>query len=78
MKRLLPGRWSAALRPETATGLELPGEITRESRRRVRMAAAIGSAAYSVFLVLKASELLPSSALEHRIDMVHNIIGLGL
>ena len=78
MKRLLPGRWNAALRPDATTGLELPGEITRESRGRVRVAAAIGSAAYAVFLALEASRLVPSSALEHRIDLTQNLIGTGL
>jgi serine/threonine-protein kinase len=78
MKRLLPGRWSAALQPEAATGLELPGEITRESRRRVRMAAAIGSAGYAVFLACEAGGLTSSSASEHRIALVHNSLGIGL
>lgn len=78
MKRLLPGRLLAALRPEATSGLELPGEITRESRRRVRVAAGIGSAAYAVFLAFEASRLVPSSALEHRIDLIHDLLGMGL
>lgn len=77
MKRLLPRRLQAALRPE-ATPLELPGEVTRDSRRRVRVAGAIGAAAYAVFLALEASGTVSSTALEHRIDVTHDLIAIGL
>jgi len=77
-RRLLPARLLAALRPESTTRLELPGELVHESRNRVRVAAAIGAGAYALFLAFEMSGLPGGTPLEHQIDRVHDIVGMGL
>ena len=78
MKRLLPARLLAALRPAAAERPEFPGELLREFRPRVRVAAAIGTVAYAVFLAYEWIGVVHSSALDHRIDLAHDALGLGL
>ncbi len=78
MRRLIPARLLAALRPDTAAGQELPSEVVRESRRRVQVAAAIGVGAYAVFFAFEWSGVVPSLALEHRIDLTHDLLGMAL
>lgn len=78
MRLFLPARWSAALRPEAAAQLALPGELLHEARRRVLVGAAIGTAAYAAFLLLELSGAIGGSVLEHNIDLVHDGLGLLL
>ena len=78
MQRLLPARLLAALRPEATSRLELPSDLVRESRGRVRVAAAIGAAAYALFLIYEVTGVPGGSALEHRIDLTHDALGVGL
>src|SRR5580765_254561 len=78
MRRLLPARLLAALRTEKGERLELPSEMLHESRRRVRVAAAIGAAAYALFLGVQLSGVLGGTALGRRIDFVHDVLGVFL
>lgn len=78
MKRFLPARWNAALRPEAVAQLALPGEMVHEARRRVLVGAAIGTAAYAAFLLLELSGAIGGSVLEHRIDLAHDALGVLL
>ncbi len=78
MKRLLPARLLAALRREAAAPFELPDDVIRASRRRVRVAAMMGAIAYAVFLSLEMSGVVEGSSLEHRIDVVHDVVGMSL
>src|SRR6185503_13882598 len=75
MKRLLPKKLVSALRRSAATDYELPDEVVRASRNRVRVAALLGAAAYTLLLALEMSGAVPASALEHRIDVTHDIAG---
>jgi hypothetical protein len=76
MRILLPARLLIALRPESASRLELPSDVVRESRRRVRVAAAIGAAAYALFLLVQTSGVLGGTAVGRRIDFVHDLTGM--
>jgi eukaryotic-like serine/threonine-protein kinase len=78
MPRILPARIYAALHRDAATPLELPDEIARESRRRIRVAAVLGAGAYAVFLALEWTGVPGGSALERAIDLAHDSVGLGL
>ncbi|NOT33881.1 MAG: serine/threonine protein kinase [Candidatus Eisenbacteria bacterium] len=78
MARLIPARLLAALRPNETARQELPGEMIRESRHRVRVAAALGAMAYTAFLIFEASGVVASNALEHRIDLTHDVLGVGI
>ena len=78
MQQLVPARLLAALRPDAATPVELPGDLARESRRRVRVAAALGTLAYAVFLAVELSRLVGGTAPERAIDLAHDAIGLSL
>src|SRR5262245_51005289 len=75
MKRLLPARLLAALWREAETPREPPDDIVRASRRRVRVAAMLGTLAYSVLLGLELSGAVPAPVLEHRIDVTHDVAG---
>jgi len=78
MKRLLPKKLLSALRRSATTDYELPDEVVRASRNRVRVAALLGAAAYALLLGLEMSGAVPASALEHRIDVTHDIAGAAL
>ena len=78
MPRLLPARFIEALRSERPTPVELPGDLARESRRRVRVAAGIGATAYAVFLAFELGPLRSATAIERFIDRTHDLVGLGL
>jgi serine/threonine-protein kinase len=78
MRRLLPARLVAALGHEAASRLDLPSDIVHESRRRVRVAAAMGSAAYAVVFVFALSGVVEATSLGRRIDLTHDVIGLCL
>jgi serine/threonine-protein kinase len=76
MKRVLPARLLAALRPAPEAAYELPSDLLRDSRGRVRIAAALGTAAFALFLAVDASGVLGGSALERRIDITHDLLSL--
>src|SRR5262245_3189302 len=78
MKRLLPERLQAALRPEATARFEPPADILRASRQRVKVAAVLGTAAHALFLAVEASDLLAMGALERRIDVIQDGIALAL
>jgi eukaryotic-like serine/threonine-protein kinase len=78
MRRLVPARLLAALKPDSKVRHELPSDVVRESRRRVRVAAALGAGAYLVFLAFEWSGVVASKALEHRIDLTHDVLGIAL
>ena len=78
MKRLLPARLLAALGGDGSARLELPPDVLRESRRRVRFAAVLGTLAYTVFLALELSGLMTVSSLEHTIDLRHDVLAVVL
>jgi len=78
MRRLLPARWLTALTPESSTRFELPTEVVRDSRERVRITAAIGAAAYTLFLGLEATSVLGGAPSERRIDLIHDALGIFL
>jgi eukaryotic-like serine/threonine-protein kinase len=77
-RRLLPQRLIAALRPDAGARFEWPSEMVRESRRRVRTGAAIGAAAYLLYLGLQLSGQVHTSGLELKIDVAHDLLGLGV
>ena len=76
MKRLLPERLRAALRPEATARFEPPADILRASRQRVKIAALLGTAAHALFLAVEGSGVLAMGPLERRIDVVQD--GLAL
>jgi serine/threonine-protein kinase len=78
MKRLLPARLLSALRREATTPYELPDDVVRASRQRVRIAAMLGAVAYALLLALEIRGAFPGSPLEHRIDLTHDIVGASL
>lgn len=78
VRRVFPARLLEALAPRSTSALELPADLVRESRHRVRVAAAIGAAAYGLFLALELSGGIPASPLERRIDVMHDLLGMGL
>ena len=78
MQRLIPARFLAALRPEESAPIELPSDVVREFRRRVRVGAAIGTLAYGVFLAVERVRLLGGSRLERSVDQVHDLLGIAL
>jgi tRNA A-37 threonylcarbamoyl transferase component Bud32 len=78
MKRLLPARLLAALRREATAAYELPDDVVRASRQRVRIAAMLGAVAYALLLALELSGAVQGSALDHRIDLAHDLAGAFL
>src|SRR5437773_1426378 len=61
LPRLVPARLLAALRPDPSVPFELPSAAARESRRRVCVAALLGTLAYGAFLTLQLSALVGGS-----------------
>ncbi len=78
MPRLVPARLLAALRPDESVPFELPGAVTRESRRRVCIAALLGTLGYGTFLTLVLSQPIDVSRLQRQIDVSHDVLGLGV
>lgn len=78
MKRLLPGRLLTALRPEAAAGYEPPTDVVHASRRRIRLAAALGVAGHAFFLAPVAIGRFGGDPLERRIDLIQGGIALVL
>ncbi len=78
MRRVLPARWLAELRTQAATPVELPSEQARDSRHRIRVAAAIGTGAYLLFLAVELFGVIPASRIEHSLDVAHDVLGATL
>lgn len=78
MQRLIPARLLAALRSDPGTPLDLPSDIAREARRRVRVGALLGASAYVLFLLVEVSGLSGGTGQERSIDLAHDIVALGL
>ena len=78
MKRLVPGRLLAALRPEATARFEPPADVLHASRQRVRLAALLGTGAYGLFLAVETGGALGGSPLEHRIDLLQDGLSLIL
>jgi serine/threonine-protein kinase len=78
MQRLLPEKLLAALRAEAPVRAELPGELSRESRGRVRVAALLGVLAYAVFLAFWPVRLGGATPLERTLALANDLAGLGL
>ena len=78
MPRLVPARLLAALRPDATAPFELPSAVTRESRRRLRVAALLGTLGYATFLTFALSRLIDAGPLQRSIDLTHDVLGLGI
>jgi len=78
LRRILPGRWLAAMRTAAMTQVEPPSDVVRESRGRIHVAAAIGAAGYLVVLCVALSGVLRATPLERSIDVTHDWIGLAM
>lgn len=78
MRRLLPARWLAAMRTEADTPRDPTSDVLRESRRRIRVAAGLGAAAYLVFLASLLAGVQREGALERQLDLVNDVAGLVL
>ncbi len=78
MRTLLPARWLAAMRTEADTRHEPPSEATHESRRRIRVAAGLGVAAYLVLLVSVLSGISHDGTLERTLDLTNDVAGFVL
>jgi serine/threonine-protein kinase len=66
------------MRTQADTRGEPSGDTARESRQRIRIASALGAAAYTFFLVAEWSGVLHDDALERAIDLSHDMIGAVL
>jgi len=76
MNRLLPARLQAALGGDGSTRLELPVDVLRESRRRIRFVATLGALTYALFLAVQLTRLENATELELSIDRTHNLLGI--
>ncbi len=75
MRRVLPARWLAAMRTADATRVEPASDASHESRERIRVAAAIGSAGYLLVLVVGLSGVVGATPLGRSIDLAHDLAG---
>src|SRR5207244_3139898 len=78
LRRILPARWLAAMRSAAATPVEPPAESARDSRARIRVAAAIGAAGYVVVLSVALRCVLDATPLGRAVDVAHDVAGLML
>lgn len=78
MRRLLPARWLAAIRTQADSRWEPTGDLALDSRRRIRVAAGLGAAAYTYFLIAEWSGVLHDAPLERVIDLAHDVAGATL
>jgi hypothetical protein len=74
----MPARWLAAMKTEADTRRDAPSDVLRESRRRIRVAAGLGAAAYSLFLLSVWSGVVADAPLERKLDMAHDMVGVTL
>jgi serine/threonine-protein kinase len=66
------------MRTEADTRRDPSGDVLRESRHRIRVAAGLGAAANLVFLVSLVAGLQHEGALERRLDLTNDVVGLAL
>jgi len=78
LRRLLPARWLAAMKTEADTRRDPPSDVLRESRRRIRVAAGLGAAAYALFLLSVWSGVVADAPLERLLDLAHDAVGVTL
>lgn len=78
MPRVVPERLLAALRRPPAVPLEVPGDLAREARRRVRVAALLGFGGYSLLLVVEWMRVMGGTSLERSIDITSDVTGVVL
>ena len=78
MRRLMPARWLAAMRTRQDSRAEPPSELARETRPRIRTAAALGCACYTFFLVAELSGVIHDEPLERTIDLAHDALGAAI
>src|SRR5262245_6777702 len=75
VKRLLPERWLRTRDAAARLQREPASEDRVEARRRIRVATALGTVSYLVFLALEWVRLYRGSHLEHSINLAHDAIG---
>jgi len=78
MNRLIPERLGSMLRAKADSGIELPPDVLRDARGRVRAAAASGTVAYAAFLAFELTGAAGGGSAERSIDLRHDWAGLGL
>lgn len=78
MRRLMPARWLAAMRTLPDSRAEPASELARETRPRIRTAAALGTAGYAFLLVMKWSGVVHDAPLDRAIDIAHDIAGVAI
>jgi tRNA A-37 threonylcarbamoyl transferase component Bud32 len=78
MRRLMPARWLAAMRTLPDSRAEPASELARETRPRIRTAAALGTAGYAFLLVMKWSGVVHDAPLDRAIDIAHDIAGFAI
>jgi serine/threonine-protein kinase len=78
MSRLVPARLLAALQPDASVPFELPGDVTREARRRVCVAALLGALGYGTFLTVLLALMAQSGRFQRSLDLTHDVLGLGI
>jgi serine/threonine-protein kinase len=78
MQHLTPARLLEPLAPEVAARLEIPKDLIRHSRHRLRLAAALGAAVYAVFLVSQPFRIAGATSLERSTSLINDFVGLGL
>ncbi len=66
------------MRTEADTRRDPPSDVLRDSRRRIRVAAGLGTAANLVFLVSLLGRALPVHVLERQLDLANDVGGLVL
>jgi len=78
MRRLLPARWLAAIRTRADSRAEPASEVARETRGRIRAAAALGTAGYGFFLIAEWSGVVRDAPLERAINLTHDVAGVAI
>lgn len=78
LRRVLPAKWIAAISTAATMQAELPGDVVRDSRDRIRVAASIGAAGYVLVLGVALTGVLRAQPLERSIDLVNDVIGATL
>ena len=78
MSRLVPARLLAALRPGAASSVESTADLAFEARRRIRVAAALGTCGYAIFLLVELTRSGSVGSLERPINRIHDLTGFIL
>jgi eukaryotic-like serine/threonine-protein kinase len=77
VQQLVPARLLDTPGAEAARE-EIPADLLHQSRRRIRWAAAIGTAVYAVFLTTQPFRLTGAAAPEHAGNLVNDLVGLSV